>query len=273
MSNQEPESKPEPVEQPSGEGLSVQRLVRHLDLFSGIGGFALAARMVGGIKTIAFSEIEPYASSILKRHWPDVPNLGDIRNVRGIKCDLITGGFPCQPFSSCGPQRGRYDARHLWPEMLRVIGESRPTWVLGENVAAIDSVALGDVLADLEAEGYQVRAFGIPACAVGAWHIRERRWILAHSASDAGELLAGQWEDLPDIFAGHGKDRRVGDSWRSLPRVCGGSDGIPRRVDRIAALGNAIVPQVAAEIIRCMMRVDRMANETSAGTDASEEKL
>jgi len=242
-------------------GVALPRLVVHLDLFSGIGGFALAAKMAGGIKTIGFSEIEPYACQVLAKNFPNIPNHGDIRNIRNIKADLITGGFPCQPFSSCGPQRGQADARHLWPEMLRVIRESRPTWVLGENVAAIDGMALGDVLAGLEAEGYQVRAFGIPACAVGAGHIRERRWILAHSTGDAGELLAGQWEDIPNITASYGKDGRVGDGWRSLPRVRGGSDGIPRRVDRLRGLGNAIVPQVAAEILRCVMRVDSLHND------------
>lgn len=239
---------------------SMQRLVVHLDLFSGIGGFALAAQMVGGIETIGFSEIEPYACQVLAKNFPKIPNHGDIRNIRNVKADLITGGFPCQPFSSCGPQRGQADARHLWPEMLRVIRESRPSWVLGENVAAIDGMALGDVLAGLEAEGYQVRAFGIPACAVGAGHIRERRWILAHSSGDAGKLLSGQWQDLPNFTASHGKDWRVGDAWRSLPRVRGGSDGIPRRMDRLRGLGNAIVPQVAAEILRCMMRVDSLHN-------------
>lgn len=159
------------------------RLVVHLDLFSGIGGFALAAQMVGGIETAAFCEIDPWARQVLAKNFPNVPIHDDIKTLNPNdygKIDIITGGFPCQPISSCGPQRGQADNRYLWPEMLRVIKESKPRWVLGENVAAIDGVVLESVLSGLEAEGYEVRAFGIPACAVGAGHIRERRWILAH---------------------------------------------------------------------------------------------
>lgn len=251
---------------PAG-GHYVHRLVRHLDLFSGIGGFALAARMVGGIETIAFSEIEPYANSILKRHWPDVPNLGDIRNVRGIKCDLITGGFPCQPFSIAGKRRAENDPRHLWPEMRRVISESRPTWVLGENVPHIANLVLGEVCADLEAEGYEVQPLDIPACAVGGGHLRQRTWLLAHLADGGQEkdgaetaIQAGQRNQRPEssgeLPGGLGRL-----DWRpAMPAVVRDVDGIPNRTHRIHALGNAIVPQVAAEILRCMMRVDCLAN-------------
>lgn len=160
----------------SGEG--VRR--KHLDLFSGIGGFALAAQRAGW-NTIGFSEIEPYASKILKRHWPDVPNHGDIRNIRGIAADLITGGFPCQPYSLAGQRRGASDDRALWPEMLRVIAETGPAWVLGENVPGIINMELDRVLSDLEAIGYTAGALAIPACGVDARHRRERIWIVAHA--------------------------------------------------------------------------------------------
>lgn len=164
---------------------SVHRIVRghcptHLDLFSGIGGFALAAQWTGW-QTIAFSEIEPYACKVLKRHWPDVPNLGDIRNVRGVRADLVTGGFPCQPYSLAGKRRGASDDRALWPEMLRVIDEARPAWVLGENVPGIINLELDRVLDDLERIGYAAWPLGIPACAVDARHRRERVWIVAYS--------------------------------------------------------------------------------------------
>ena len=246
---------------------SDHRLVRHLDLFSGIGGFALAAQWVGGIKTIGFSEIEPYANTILKRHWPDVPNYGDIRNVPSVRCDLITGGFPCQPFSIAGKRRAENDPRHLWPQMLRVISQSRPTWVLGENVPHIANLVLGEVCSDLEAEGYEVQPLDIPACAVGAGHLRQRTWLLAHLA-DRGQkansaetpLQAGSDNTRPEsageLSGGLGRL-----DWRpAMPAVVRDVDGIPNRIHRIHALGNAIVPQVAAEILRCMMRVDCMAN-------------
>ena len=166
---------------------SVQRFVSHhgrthLDLFSGIGGFALAAASAG-FKTIGFSEIEPYACSILKQNWPDVPNHGDIRNIKGIRADLVTGGFPCQPFSHAGKRRGTQDDRHLWPEMLRVIEDARPAWVLGENVAGIIGMELDGVLADLESLGYAAWPLVIPACATDARHRRDRVWITAYSAS------------------------------------------------------------------------------------------
>ena len=155
----------------------------HLDLFSGIGGFALAAASAG-YKTIGFSEIEPYACKILKRHWPDVPNYGDIRNIRGVRADLITGGFPCQPYSVAGKRGGASDDRALWPEMCRVIAEARPAWVLGENVAGIISMELDRVLDDLERLGYAAWPIVVPACAVDARHRRDRVWIVAHATRE-----------------------------------------------------------------------------------------
>jgi DNA (cytosine-5)-methyltransferase 1 len=154
----------------------------HLDLFSGIGGFALSAQ-AAGYQTIGFSEIEPYACKVLKRHWPDVPNFGDIRNVRNVRADLVTGGFPCQPFSVAGKRGGSKDDRHLWPEMCRVIAETRPVWVLGENVPGIINMELDSVLSDLENLGYTAWPLVIPACAVDARHRRDRVWIVAHSES------------------------------------------------------------------------------------------
>jgi len=166
--------------------------VRALDLFSGIGGIALAAEWAG-IETAAFCEIEPYCRRVLSRHWPGVPIYEDVReltrerlerdgvidDVRTI--DIVLGGYPCQPFSVAGKRRGAEDDRHLWPEMFRLVRELRPAWVLGENVAGHVHLGLDDVLADLESEGYTCRAFLIPACAVGAPHRRERVFIVAHA--------------------------------------------------------------------------------------------
>jgi len=242
------------------ESDSVQRLVRHLDLFSGIGGFALAARMVGGIETIGFSEIEPYACRVLAKQFPNVKNYGDIRNITGVSADLVTAGWPCQPHSSAGKRGGKDDDRYLWPEALRVVRDTRPRWFLGENVAGIISVELDQVLSDLEAADYTATAFSIPAVALDAPHGRPRWWVVgnsnsaptdahtAPSSSDAGREAISEpswWEAEPAI-------RRV-------------SDGVSPRLDslRCTGLGNAIVPQVAAEILRCMMRVDSLANTQS----------
>ncbi|TXH18472.1 MAG: DNA (cytosine-5-)-methyltransferase, partial [Hyphomicrobiaceae bacterium] len=150
----------------------------HLDLFSGIGGFALAAEW-NGWNTIGFSEIDELACRVLKKQWPYVTNHGDIRNVRGVRADLVTGGFPCQPFSHAGNQKGKSDERYLWPEMLRVIKESAPSWVVCENVPGIVALALDTVLDDFAAADYTAWPLCIPACAAGARHRRDRIWIVA----------------------------------------------------------------------------------------------
>ncbi len=158
--------------------------MRHLDLFSGIGGFALAARWVGW-ETVGFCEIDPYCQKVLRKHWPDVPIYEDIRELDGRTMghvDIITGGYPCQPFSSAGNQRGEADDRHLWPEFARLIREIRPRWAIGENVAGHINLGLDGVLADLEGIGYTTEQFVIPACAVNAPHRRDRIWILASYA-------------------------------------------------------------------------------------------
>ena len=164
-------------------------MLRTLDLFAGIGGFSRGLEATGFFETICFVENEPYCQAVLKHHWPGVPILGDIKNVKApdlpTRPDVICGGFPCQPFSQAGKQRAQDDPRHLWPEMFRLIRECRPTWVVGENVAGIIKLGLDEVLADLEGEGYATRTFNIPACAVGAPHLRQRLWIVAHSDSES----------------------------------------------------------------------------------------
>ena len=161
----------------------------HLSLFTGIGGIDLAAEWAG-FKTIGQVEKDAYAREILEKHWPGVHKWKDIlwfyaTDFRGkTGCQrptLITGGFPCQPFSCAGNQEGTGDDRYLWPEMFRIVQELRPSWVLGENVAGIFNLALDDVLADLEDTEYTARAFSIPACAVGAPHERQRIFIVAHT--------------------------------------------------------------------------------------------
>ncbi len=186
-------------------GFSPLTKLKVLDLFSGIGGFSRGFEATGFFETVCFVENEPYCQAVLKHHWPEVPILGDIKNVKEpdlpTRPDVICGGFPCQPFSHAGRQQAQDDPRHLWPEMFRLIRECRPTWVVGENVAGIINLGLDEVLADLEGEGYATRTFNIPACAVGAPHIRQRIWIVAHADS----------ESEPDgTFDGNAGQRQLG---------------------------------------------------------------
>ena len=157
--------------------------MRVLDLFSGIGGFSLGLEACG-MTTTAFCERDPYCQSILKKHWPKTPIHTDVRKLDGKQyqnsIDVVAGGFPCQPFSVAGKRLGSEDDRHLWPEMLRIIRECRPRWVIGENVSGFVKMALDDVSSDLEGEGYAVRAFVLPAVAVEARHRRDRCFIIAH---------------------------------------------------------------------------------------------
>ncbi len=162
--------------------------MRHKDLFSGIGGFALAARMVWGEnqKPRLFCEKDQYARRVLNKNFPGVPCVEDIRDLRGEPnetTDLVTAGFPCQPFSVAGKRTGKEDDRYLWPETLRFLQEDQPRWFLGENVPGIISLALDEVLASLESAGYETETLIIPACAVNAPHRRDRVWIIAYDAS------------------------------------------------------------------------------------------
>jgi DNA (cytosine-5)-methyltransferase 1 len=162
-----------------------------LDLFSGLGGFSLGLERTGKFKTVAFCEIDKYCTLLLQKHWKGVKIYEDVRKINkeqfdtdGIEYpDIITGGFPCQPFSIAGKQKGTGDDRHLWPEMFRIIKTFKPKFVIGENVKGLiniqDGVVFETVCTDLESEGYEVQAFNIPAAGVGAPHRRERIWILA----------------------------------------------------------------------------------------------
>lgn len=266
--------------------------MKHLDLFSGIGGFALAAEMVWENMEHIFCEIDPFCKAVLKKHWPESPIYDDIRQLRGQELgtvELITGGFPCQPFSNAGKKRGKEDDRDLWPQMFRIIKETRPRWVLGENVAGFIKMELDRSLFDLESIGYAVEAVVIPACAVGAPHRRDRVWIIANN-DKIGKLdkfspkhATKNWQQTffesycgnSASFTDNNSKRRKGSGKKTFPRkrglqgsederrytnywerpdlftpkLCGNGNGISQRLD---ACGNAIVPQVAAEIMRHM---------------------
>lgn len=220
---------------------------------------------------------------VLEKNFPSVIRYKDIKNFNASKYEnkisILTGGFPCQPFSIANPNRkGTKDDRYLWPEMFRIIKECKPECVIGENVPGIIKLALPKVLSDLEEIGYFIEVFSIPACAKNAPHKRERIWIVAYtkdfkdkltrhyhstqksaSRSETKDLVlsyaTGQrWPQLGDATVNETKKRgnrrasQVRNYWQIKPAICRVADGIPFRVDRIKALGNAIVPQVAQEL-------------------------
>jgi DNA (cytosine-5)-methyltransferase 1 len=299
-----------------------------LDLFSGIGGFSLGLEATGHFETAAFCEIDPYCKQVLKKHWPDVPIFDDIRQLKGTDIgtiDIITGGYPCQPFSVAGKQKAEQDPRHLWPEYFRLIQELRPTWVSGHIKLGLDSV-----LEDLASEGYSSRTFIISAASIGANHKRERIWTVAYSndsrdrtsqhetnsnrekinegwqeqsfsepsrqsedvensrrtlwqrgqfskenEDEIGKENANQFErssSTSKIDVANTDSKRLqrqresssqfnkkfttsksseerqkglgGKWWESEPRVGRVAHGIPKRVDRLKTLGNAVVPHI-----------------------------
>jgi DNA (cytosine-5)-methyltransferase 1 len=151
-------------------------------LFSGIGGFDLGLERAG--MSVRWQvENNDYCTRVLAKHWPGVPRYGDIKTINWQTVeavDLVCGGFPCQPFSCAGKQRGEADDRYLWPEVVRGLDALRPAWFLGENVPGLIKMALDQVCADLESLGYTVWPVCVPACAIDAPHIRQRVWIMAH---------------------------------------------------------------------------------------------
>ena len=170
-------------------------MLKHVDLCSGIGGFALGFSWAGLSHPVLFCDIEPWSRKILAKHWPDVKIAKDVKELANDPdglvpdSDILSCGYPCQPFSVAGKQRGEEDDRHIWPEIFTIIKAKRPNWIVCENVYGHISMGLDTVLSDLEAESYSCQPFIVPACAVNAPHRRDRLWIVAHT-TDNGQALA-----------------------------------------------------------------------------------
>ena len=168
-----------------------QTKLKVLDLFSGIGGFSLGLESTGFFETMAFVEKDEFCQKVLKKNFNNIPIEGDIRNVKGEKyrADVVTGGFPCQPFSVAGKRKGTDDDRYLWDETIRVVRECKPKWFIGENVEGLVNIQEGMVLrqvqTDLEKEGFEVQCLIIPASGIGAWHQRKRVWIIGCNVSNS----------------------------------------------------------------------------------------
>ena len=270
-----------------------------LDLFSGLGGFSLGLERTGYFETVAFCDNDKYSKLIIDKHWKGAKIYNDVREINkeqfkkdGIEFpEIITGGFPCQPFSVAGKKQGTSDDRHLWPEMFRIIQEFTPRWIIGENVKNItniqDGMVFETVCTDLEREGYEVRAFNIPAAGVGAPHRRERIWIVAHSKSiesdvgkgrqhqeerkrqlqirgknsdDAntdGERLQGHRSEY-ELRNSEEEEQTSGNSWWSVePNVGRVANGVRGRIYRLKGLGNSIVPKIAEEIGYAIIEAER----------------
>ena len=310
--------------------------MRHVDLCSGIGGFALGFEWAGLSEPVMFCDTDVWCRKILKQHWPDVPIKEDVKELANDArryvpdCDILTAGYPCQPFSVAGKQKGAEDDRHIWPYIRKIVASKRPTWCVFENVYGHIALGLDRVLADLEAEGYATRAFVVPACGVDAHHRRDRVWIIAHAHGDResdgtihererqGELVA----DTESLRSGRGSSQECADEerellqkeqegsevrseaqgcgtscaedvadtsrvqsqgsaekqihgksdlsrkfrrgcqdieirWATEPSVGRVANGVPRRVDRIKGLGNAIVPQIAHRIGNTIKEYER----------------
>lgn len=269
-----------------------------VSLFAGIGGFDLGLERAG-LTCVGQVEINPFASRVLAKHWPHVPRHDDVSTFRGDEFgpfDLLTAGYPCQPFSTAGNRRGENDPRHLWPHVLRIVRHVRPRVVLLENVPGHLALGFGRVLGGLAESGYDAEWDCVPAAAVGAPHRRDRVFIVAYpdsqrpqgreddnrgeevgvegrEPSGSGAASRGGRPSVADGLGEHGDrvrrlrpaDARVftlhgaprGLAWPSESSLGRIPNGLPDRldVDRLTALGNAVVPQVAEHVGRRILEV------------------
>ena len=240
--------------------------MRVLSLFSGIGGIDLGLERAG-MEVVYQSEIDPYCVKVLAKHWPDVPNLGDVKTIRweDLKnVDVIAGGYPCQPFSTAGKRKGEEDPRHLWPYVFNAIRTIRPRFALLENVRGHLSLGFGTVLGDLASIGFDAEWQVLPASAFGAPHHRDRVFIVAYP--EIGDGRNSESQRMGEILrqAAEPRERDSGTAsgtyWTeggsNVPRV---AYGVPARVDRLRGLGNAVVPQVAEFLARRILAHSQIA--------------
>ncbi|KWX79938.1 DNA cytosine methyltransferase [Paenibacillus jilunlii] len=247
--------------------------MNHLSLFSGIGGIDLAAEWAG-MKTVAFCEREPYPVKVLQKNFPGVPIYDDVKTLtrarlikdgivgNGRTIDVVSAGYPCQPFSVAGQREGENDDRHLWPEVKRLLEEIRPRWFVGENVAGHITMGLDSVLDDLDNIAYSAQPFIIPAAASDAQYERERVFILAYADSQrlpGGEITRSSsemWERAKQQLS-----RLLPPSTRPKVSTAGfgrATYGVSRKLDeaRLKALGNAVRPQQIYPIMAAIKAID-----------------
>ena len=269
-----------------------------LDLFSGIGGFSIGLETTGKFKTVAFCEQDKFCQKVLRKHWSNVPIYEDIKKLdaRKIKADVVVGGFPCQSISIAGKQKGKDDDRFLFPEMFRIIKEVQPRWIIGENVQNLINISNGQILQDihnlLETENYEVQTFNITASSQGAWHKRSRVWIVAANTntrlsfrenkeiqtrgitSNNGSTNVANSNNIRTQIQTKGKHTSIkmfGSQskkswWETFSEFYRIPDGLQYgldkdRTNRIKALGNAIVPQIATEIGKAIIKAEEEVNE------------
>jgi DNA (cytosine-5)-methyltransferase 1 len=306
-------------------------MLKVLDLFSGIGGFSLGLESTGHFETIAFVEKDEFCQKVLKKNFKNIPIEGDIRNVKGekYKADVVTGGFPCQPFSVAGKRKGTDDDRYLWDETIRVVRECKPKYFIGENVEGLINIQQGMVLrqvqTDLEKEGFEVQCLIIPASGIGAWHQRKRVWIIGCNVSNSDSRMRRRWGTIgesganeiwgfyssekkqssndirsktigcDDIlreenvtnttsktmhkesgihFQSESCKREINNNntnsttenktwWQTQSELCGVPNGVSYKLDkdranRVKALGNSIVPQIARELGKAIIEAENV---------------
>ena len=222
--------------------------MQHIGLFEGIGGFSIAGRWAGW-ETIAWCEWDEKCQRVLKHHFPNADAHGDITTTDFTRyagqVDILTGGFPCQPYSSAGKRLGKEDDRHLWPEMLRAIREVQPRWVVGENVRGLTNwnggLVFDEVQADLENEGYEVTPYLLPACAVNAPHRRDRIWFVAHNTCKLDGWKGRKTEASNCGWGSIQYEQKGGEVWHRYSPI-GESRPTPnpneKRLERETAYGN-----------------------------------
>ena len=305
--------------------------MNHLDIFSGIGGFSYAAQQIwkDDHNIIAFVEKDKYCQRVLKKHWPNIPIIDDVRGFnyekftdisntestdgktskntegwsqmqsgrgscrsRTAKIDILTGGFPCQPFSVAGRRKGKSDDRYLWPNMFQIIQKTKPTWIIGENVPGIINMGLETAVLDLEEEGYEVEVLVLPAIGVSALHKRNRVWIIANTDTERSQRYRNtesKDKERRQEQTGHirkscgstnrtfknsrentftqqrlgnmvdglsGKLGKLGVIWNKEPNIPRVTTGTKDRISKLTALGNAIVPQVVMPIMWAIKEIE-----------------